>query len=364
MNITFILPGHGKNPVGGFKVVYEYANRLLKRGHSITIVHPAILDTDTPIIAYPKKLARYIQRAIDKSYLPRAWFDIEQQVEMLWVPSLHQRHIPNADVIIATAWQTAEWVATYPNAKGLKYYLIQDVEDWSGELSRVMRTWTLPLKKIVISKWLQNTAKELGQDSIYIPNGLDFALFNIDNDIAGRKNRSVMMLNHTMERKGIADGLAALDIVRQVHPDIKVTMFGIPKGNHLQEWVTYYQNPSQRLLRELYNNTSVFLAPSRLEGWGLTASEAMMCGAAVVGTDIGGHREFMEDGVTALLAPPKDPSALANRLLQLFYDEDLRINIASNGNKFIQQFTWTSACDKLERALAQAVESMRGESGL
>ena len=356
MRITFVLPGHGKTPVGGFKVVYEYANCLCDRGHAVTIVHPAMLEIDTPWRDRPKKYVRYIQRSVDKSYLPRNWFRLDKRVHVCWVASLMEKNIPNADIVIATAWQTADWIARYDKRKGRKYYLIQDMEDWSGSKDRVLATWQLPMRKIVISKWLQDIAEQVGQASTYIPNGLDFSAFDVDNGFDKRTSHSVLMLNHHLERKGISDGLAALDIARQNYPDLEVTLFGVPKGRLLPKWITYYRTPDQKKLRELYNKTAIFLAPSRSEGWGLTASEAMMCGAAVVGTDIGGHREFMVDGFTALLAPARDPAALAERLLVLLSNFDLRVNIARNGHQFIQRFTWDKAVDAFEATLLQESE--------
>ena len=44
VRVTFVLPGAGSVPVGGFKVVYEYANRLSERGHTVTVVHTAQPD--------------------------------------------------------------------------------------------------------------------------------------------------------------------------------------------------------------------------------------------------------------------------------------------------------------------------------
>lgn len=48
MKITFVLVSSGQNPVGGFKIVYEYANCLAARGHNVTIIHPALSLTDAP----------------------------------------------------------------------------------------------------------------------------------------------------------------------------------------------------------------------------------------------------------------------------------------------------------------------------
>jgi glycosyltransferase involved in cell wall biosynthesis len=77
----------------------------------------------------------------------------------------------------------------------------------------------------------------------------------------------------------------------------------------------------------------------------------MMCGAAVVATDIGGHREFCTDGETALLVPAEDPAAIAGAVVRLLDDPELRLRLAQNGHRNIQRFTWEAACDAFERVL-------------
>lgn len=352
MNITFILPGAGVQPIGGFKVVYEDANHLSARGHIVSVIHPAMLDATPHLLDILKKKIRYIQRRVDKSYLPRKWFIIDPRVKMLWVPNLSEKFIPDADVVIATAWQTAEWVADYTAAKGRKYYLLQHYETWAGPEERVRNTWTLPLCKIVIARWLESIAKELGEKSFYIPNGLDFSKFGLDLPIEERNPRSVMMLYHEQAWKGSQDGIQALSEVRKFYPDLQVTLFGVPEGSDLPSWIRYYRLPDQILLRKLYNHSAIFLAPSWSEGWGLPASEAMMCGCAVVATDIGGHKEFAIDDHTALLAEPKKPESLANAILRLVEDSEKRLDIARTGNRYIQQFTWQKATDTLEAVLS------------
>lgn len=348
MRISMLLPGSGHIPIGGFKVVYEYANHLVARGHGVTVVHPAMLETDTPWFDRPKKVVRYIQRRIDKSFLPNRWFKLDSRVKILWVPNLKEKFIPDADVIVATAWQTAEWVAGYTIAKGRKYYLIQHDEVWSGPADRVRRTWTLPLGKIVIARWLEDIGRQLGQHSFYIPNGLDFSRFGLDVPVEDRNPRSVLMLYHDQEWKGSQDGILALSKVRELYPDLKVTMFGVPDGRKLPSWVEYHRMPDQGMLRCLYNQSAIFVAPSWSEGWGLPATEAMMCGCALVATDIGGHREFAENNVTALLAEARNPGSLAGAVFQLIEQPDKRSVLARSGNTYIQRFTWERACDLFE----------------
>lgn len=350
-SITFILPNAGRKPVGGFKVVYEYANCMVSRGYLVNAVHPARTPRDD---TFPKRLkahARFLRASLERNYGPRQWFTLDPRVKSLWVPSLAEKFIPDADAIIATSWPTAELVANYGSSKGTKYYLIQHFENWTGPANRVLETWSLPLRKIVIARWLGEIAASLGQDYAYIPNGLDFSCFGIDLPIETRDPRHIMMLYHAEPWKGCSEGLQAIELVRRRYPDLRVTMYGVPDGAALPQWVSYHRMPTQTKLRSLYNAAAIFLAPSWSEGWGLPACEAMMCGAAVVATDIGGHREFAQDGVTALLAAPKDPRALAERVFTLMENPARRIQLARAGHENIRQFTWQRACDCLEAVL-------------
>jgi len=127
--INILLPGSGHAPLGGYRVAYEYANRLAARGHNVTAIHPAMLYRNTPLIQTPKKIFRYLQRKFDESYRP-SWFEMKPEVKAEWVPSLHCRHIPPGDVVIATAWQTAEWLPSYPVTTGKKLCLVYDFEHY------------------------------------------------------------------------------------------------------------------------------------------------------------------------------------------------------------------------------------------
>jgi glycosyltransferase involved in cell wall biosynthesis len=161
-----------------------------------------------------------------------------------------------------------------------------------------------------------------------------------------------MMLYHSAEWKGCSDALKALSLVHQRVPALRVTMFGVPAmPANLPTWVEYHRTPTRELLRRLYNEAAIFIAPSWTEGWGLTACEALLCGSALVATDIGGHREFAFDGLTALMCAAKDPSQLADRTLRLIHNAALRMRLAQQGNEYVRQFTWERATTKFEAVL-------------
>lgn len=72
------------------------------------------------------------------------------------------------------------------------------------------------------------------------------------------------------------------------------------------------------------DRAAIVVVPSRREGYGMVAREAMAHGRAVVATDVGGLRDAIEDGVTGRLVPVGDPVALRDALVGLLDDGSLR----------------------------------------
>jgi glycosyltransferase involved in cell wall biosynthesis len=353
MIITFILPRYLSSPAGGFKVVYEYANKLQARGHRVTVVHPRNVSPQPGLTQSLKsRLWPHKIRWRDGNQVP--WIPIRYGVKMLLVPDLRESFIPDGDVIFATGYQTAFAVASYSESKGRKYYLIQHHEIWDGIEDEVNRSWVLPLYKIVIAKWLLDLAREFGEGDrvTYIPNGIDFSDFKISTPIADRSPHRIAMMAHTFDWKGTPDGLTALETVRKQVPELEAVLFGTHRRpSNTPDWVEYMHLPSATELPELYNSCSIFLHPSWTEGWGLPSAEAMSCGCALVAAANCGVLDFAEHEVTALMAPIKRPALLAEQLLRAIRDNALRRRIAEAGNRQIQHYTWKRAVDSLEGLL-------------
>ncbi len=350
MRINFVLPFDGRKPVGGVKVVYEYANHLTQMGHEVTIIHPAglylgIAKNDR----WYRNFAKYVALGATQKYQPSGWFLLDPRVNLRWVPALHERFIPEADVVVATAWETAEWVAKYQDNRGKKFYLIQHFEDWFGDRDRLLNTWKLPLRKIVISRWLGEIAQSLGERFCYIPNGLDFERFGVDVSPEDRDRHQILMLHHTLDWKGTKEGLAAISQVRENIPGVQLTLFGVeyPKPGEMPKWMSFERRPSKARLRELYNRAAIFVSPSWAEGWALPPAEAMQCGCATVLTDIGGH-EYAIHGKTSMLSAPKDIDQMARNIQALIQDDDLRVRLANAGSAEIKRYTWAQAGSALE----------------
>ena len=351
MTITFLFPNSGSQLSGGLKVVCEYANRLATDGHNVNIAYAGSIFWSNKTWFYKMTgIVRFL-RTWFMGYSCRNWFALDKRVKEHWCWSLNERHVPQSDIYICTSPYTAMYLKNY--AVGRKFYLIQDYENW-GNLTDIglRETYHFPLHKIVISHWLKAIMDEEKETCTIIPNGFHPEDFVLHTPISSKDKYYVTMLYHTMSRKDCTMGFRALDIVHEKYPQLHVNIFGTPeRPSTLPEWYNYYQQPDKQTLNRLYDQAGIFIGTSRVEGWGLTIGEAMLCGCAVACTDIPGYREMATDNVTALMSPVGDSNAMAANIIRLIEDDALRCKIAEAGHQNIQQYTWDKSYAMLKKVL-------------
>jgi glycosyltransferase involved in cell wall biosynthesis len=111
-------------------------------------------------------------------------------------------------------------------------------------------------------------------------------------------------------------------------------------------------------IREQLAWADCVVIPSRWEGFGLVALEAMRAGKAVIASDVGGLPEVIESGVTGWLVPPDDAAALRTAMLEPS-DAQLVAAGASGRQRFAQRFTIERTATALQAVYRQAI-AMRG----
>ena len=357
MTINFLIPTTGLT--GGIKAIFEHANNLVSWGHQVRIVYPFVLSKDAScvekIIGQFKKVRRLVLKIIGQDKIK--WFQLDKRVNILRVPDLRAKYIPRADIIVATANETADWVAEYPSTKGEKFYFIQDYETWTRSREKVDATWKMPLKKIVVANWLKKLAENKFEERVYgvVPDGVDFKIFYNHHKIFN-KNKRILMMYHVLKKKGVRDGLEAFQIAKNKHPEIELILFGAyrPKSD-LVKSVQFYYQPSPNKLRELYSTSDIFLWPSHSEGFGIPPMEAMACQCAVISTNTGAIRDYAIANQTAIIVPPKRPDLLAAKLIELIEDENNLERISFSGYKKIRECTWEKSSRILEEIFLNAI---------
>jgi glycosyltransferase involved in cell wall biosynthesis len=113
---------------------------------------------------------------------------------------------------------------------------------------------------------------------------------------------------------------------------------------------------SQAQVRQLLQNTDVFVMASFAEGVPVVLMEAMAAGVPVVATRVAGVPELVEDGVSGYLVPPAEPGALADNVAALLDDAELRNRLGAAGRaKVEREFNITAEAEKLCQVMTAAL---------
>lgn len=363
MKITFILPF--VNLTGGIKILFEHANRLVASGHQVTIIYPGKLfhgehyETTTNnwrwhLLGAPFRQLKY-WLFVDLLHKTEAdWFPIDPRVKLHRTPDLSSKYIPNADIVIATASETADWVVGYPESKGIKVHFAQDYEVWARPAKYVDKTFDNDMHVITIGSWQKKLFEEKFGSKVeaIIHDGVDLKRFHPAKTKRSDKSIRILMSYHHLAYKGIPDGLFAIEAAKKAGYSITTVMFGVhPLAKDLEGKVEYHHNLQEDELPDVYRSCDIFLWPTHREGFGLPPMEAMACGVPVVGTDAGAMPDFMLDSKTGYMVPIQQPKLLAEKLLILVKDEQLRQKMGKTGAEAMKAWSWDKQTEKLEKYL-------------
>ena len=346
MKITFLLPL--VNMSGGIRVVAIYAKKLAERGH------------DVRLVSVPREATRrmhLIQQALSLFKAPKSHLDggeFNHHVIDSFRP-ITDDDVPDSDVVIATWWETAQWLWKLSPSKGRKVYFVQGHEVYLASDAQASRTtYRLPIKKIVVSKWLADImASEYGDDDVRIVhNSVDHEQFQAP--ARGKQARpTVGFLYSTAEVKGIDTVVKAVGILRQRIPDLRVVCFGSQRPNiDLDSIAEFSFDPPQQSIKDIYASCDVWLAASRSEGFNLTAMEAMACRTPVVSTRVGWPEEALQPGVNGRLVDIDDATGLANGAIEILnLDEQAWRRMYDASFATVRDSSWDRSTDRLVSAL-------------
>jgi len=355
MRITFLLID--ANLAGGVRVVATHAAGLRERGHDVTVV---ARKPSRPTLRV--RLRRWLRgqrlhdTAGDATYLRDLGLPLHE-LPADRVPGAAD--LPDADAIVATWWETAEWIAPLGRAKGAKVYFLQGYEaGLEGQpAERVLATLRQPFHKIAVSRWLaEEIERAAGQRPAVVPNSVDTE--RICAPARDKQARPTAgFLYASTHNRGCDVVLAALAGLRERVPDLRVVAFGTEPGQELPDWVEYAQQPAQARIPAIYAACDVWLWGSRGEGFGLPLLEALACSTPVVATRAGAAPELLERGGGSVV-PVDDVAAMTTevaRVLELDAGEWRELSEVARA--IARGYTWSDATGRFEAELMQAVES-------
>jgi glycosyltransferase involved in cell wall biosynthesis len=359
MRITWVLNHLNLN--GGIRVIAIYAERLKKRGHDVVVV-----TRPRPVASLKNKVKSLVKGEgwpIDPNTLPNHFDAVDVDLRTIETRRpIEDRDVPDADVVIATWWETAPWVNALSPRKGAKAYFVQDFGANDGQpMDKLAATWRYPMHRIVISKYIEDLVKQHapgGSEMSYVPNSVDLEQFQ--SPPRGKQPTPVVGTIYSQSSfKGADIAIKACEIARETLPDLKLIGFGqhVPGIDmHWPDWMTFDAFKKDNELKQVYSACDVWLFPPRKEGYGLPVTEAFACRTPVIATPAGAAPELLAGG-GGILVPHDDPPAMAAAIVKIcsLADNDWR-RMSDAAYATVTGYSWDDATTRFERALIRAQE--------
>ncbi|HEV8292541.1 MAG TPA: glycosyltransferase, partial [Tepidisphaeraceae bacterium] len=177
LRVNYIMPF--PNLGGGTKSSRLIAEAMVRRGHEVRIVYPAAWRP-MPSIFRPRVWTRSALMRLRLGRRPA--HHLMQSTAKLIVVERHYvepADVPDADVCMASWWETMEAISSWPESKGLKVHFIRGHEVFHREKEKVRNVYLMKHLKVCNSNWLRQVmAEEYGREAVVVHNGVDWSQFD------------------------------------------------------------------------------------------------------------------------------------------------------------------------------------------
>jgi glycosyltransferase involved in cell wall biosynthesis len=213
-----------------------------------------------------------------------------------------------------------------------------------------------------------NAISKLGcpaEKIVLIPNAVDTFLFKPSKE---RRENLVVWVGRFVPEKGVKYLVEAAKMIVQSSPDTEFLLIGYgPLKDRIMK-LALHNGLSERTLKfggkltrteiaGLLSIASVFVIPSLSEGMPIALMEAMASGAPVVGSDIPGVSNLVEEGVTGLLVSPRDPVSLASAISELLNDSKKSRSMGNAArNTIVQAYSWSHIMGKMDKLYQEVAD--------
>ena len=213
---------------------------------------------------------------------------------------------------------------------------------------------------VAVSRFLKEEAERLGAEAEkvrVIYNGVE-----LPERIEAERDMSILFVGSLVKQKGVDTLLKAYRMIKERLPEGKLVIVGDGKDKAMLEEMCsrlglsdVFFEGSRGELSSYYSRSRVLALPSRAEGFGLVALEAMAHGLPVVATRVGGIPEVVTHGEAGMLVEKDSAHALAEALIRVMEDSALWERLARNARERASEFSWENTA----RQYASLYEELR-----
>ncbi len=207
--------------------------------------------------------------------------------------------------------------------------------------------------------------------TVVVPYGVDFDTFKPRENaqetvsgVMGVRERYVLAVGTVEERKNLSRLIQAFSKVRASFAEpLKLVIVGGSGWGHskvfatavacgVEDQIVFAGHIDDPVLTALYSACAVFVQPSFYEGFGLPILEAMACGAPAVVSNCTSHPEVAGD--SGLYFDPLSVEEMADQMLKVIQNQDLRAKLISDGLARAKRFSWSICAAKIRDCLQEA----------
>ena len=201
-----------------------------------------------------------------------------------------------------------------------------------------------------------------------VANGVDTDLYRPDRAVARDPNEILCVGRASDPNKGLHTLVTALaqlpphvrlTLVDDDHPDNEVRIRARALG--CADRVSLAGRVTNEELVALYRRAALVVVPSRYEGFGLPAAEAMACATPVVATRAGALPELIETCGGGVLVERDSPAALAKGIAHLLEQPEARARLGERGRRGVgEAYSWPKVASATAAVYAEAAAARRG----
>ncbi|ASY14649.1 phosphatidylinositol alpha-mannosyltransferase [Candidatus Planktophila dulcis] len=353
--IGIVCPYGWDTPGGVQSHVGDLAQYLIRQGHFVSVLAPAIGEENLPdyVTSAGRPIAIPYNGAVARVLFgPIAFSRVRQWIANgnFDVLHLHEPAIPSISLLACWAAEGPMVGTFHAAAKRQKVtFAVAPI------LEPVIEKLTA---RIAVSEAARETLTEhLETDAIVVPNGIYADLYRDGvTDQRWTGNTLGFIGRFEEKRKGLDVLVAALPSVIAKFPDLKVFVAGPGDAQEvLKEIDPYLHSRFEFLGRISESEKANFLASVGLyiapntggESFGIILAEALAGGASVVASDIPAFDSLLGHGAYGTLFASEDSQDLAKKVIALLGDEEGRRAIAQRGKKYAQEFDWDVVAEKI-----------------
>ena len=368
--IGIVCPYGWDTPGGVQSHVGDLAEYLIRQGHHVSVLAPAIDDEKLPdyvtsagrpiSIPYNGAVARILFGPIAFSRV-RQWI----QAGDFDVLHLHEPAIPSISLLACWAAE-GPMVGTFHAAakrQKVSFAVVPFLEPVIEKLTA----------RIAVSEAARETLTEhLETDAIVVPNGIYASRYTdavIDPRWTG--NTLGFMGRFEEKRKGLDILIAALpEIISQI-PDLRIFVAGPGDSEealkdidpYIRDRFVFLGRISESEKADFLASVGLYIAPNTGgESFGIILAEALAAGASVVASDIPAFDSLLGHGEYGTLFTSEDSSDLAHKVIAQLKDSEGRRAIAERGKIYAQNFDWDVVAEKIYDVYEMAMVGGKGVS--